>query len=103
MSKSEAGVLRLTAVIRKEDGQYFSVCPELSIASQGDTVEEAKAMLKEALEGWFECVGPEEYDHLFDEDSVVFPLRVSGLATRLRVQQLSAAGHAPQVPHVTVG
>ena len=100
MSKTEAGVLRLTAVIRKEEDQYFSICPELSIASQGDTVEEAKAMLKDAMEGWFECVGPEEYDHLFDEDSEVFPLHVSGLETDLKPLQPGRTGH---IPEVTVG
>lgn len=100
MSKTTAGVLRLTAVIRKEEDQYFSICPELSIASQGDTVEEAKAMLKEALEGWFECVDPEEYDHLFDEDSEVFPLLVSGLATDLESRQ---PGRTGLIPDVTVG
>ena len=47
-----------TGVIVKEDRTYNSLCLELDVASQGDTPEEAKAMLLEAvtlyLEGTFE-------------------------------------------------
>jgi predicted RNase H-like HicB family nuclease len=32
---------RLTAIIEKEDNGYVSLCPELDIASQGDTIEQA--------------------------------------------------------------
>ena len=42
--------LILTAVIRKEQGRYSSWCPELDVASQGDTMEEARRNLKEAVE-----------------------------------------------------
>ncbi len=42
--------LILTAVIRKEQGRYSSWCPELDVASQGDTMEEARTNLKEAVE-----------------------------------------------------
>ena len=44
----------LTAIIEKEGDGYVSLCPELDIASQGDTVELARANLKEALELFFE-------------------------------------------------
>lgn len=37
--------IELTAVIEKEDDVYISLCPELDIASQGDTPEEAKPIL----------------------------------------------------------
>ena len=42
--------LILTVVIKKELGKYSSWCPELDVASQGETVEEARTNLKEALE-----------------------------------------------------
>lgn len=45
---------QFTAIIEKEDNLYVSLCPELDIASQGETVEEAKANLIEALELFFE-------------------------------------------------
>lgn len=44
----------LTAVIEREGDGYVSLCPELDIASQGDTIEEARANLIEALELFFE-------------------------------------------------
>lgn len=50
----------LTAIIEKEESGYVSLCPELDIASQGDTIKEAKDNLKEALDLFFECASPEE-------------------------------------------
>ena len=97
MSQDDSGVLRLTAVIRKEHDGYFSICPELSIASQGDTVAEAQAMLKEALEGWFECVDPEEYEHLFDGQSKVFPVRVTGLTLPVPAGEAVLPSQPPRV------
>ena len=53
--------LKLTAVLVKEDvGGYSSICPELDVASQGETVEEAVGNLKEAVELYLE-----------DEDAVI--------------------------------
>ena len=45
---------RLTAIIEREDDAYVALCPELDIASQGDTVESARKNLIEALELFFE-------------------------------------------------
>ena len=49
-----------TAILEKEGDMYVSLCPELDVASQGATVEEATANLKEAVELFFECADPEE-------------------------------------------
>jgi predicted RNase H-like HicB family nuclease len=49
-----------TAIIEKEGNQYVALCPELDVASQGTTVEEATANLKEAVELFLECADPEE-------------------------------------------
>lgn len=43
-------IQQFTAVIEREDDDYVSLCPELDIASQGDTVEEARNNLIEAIE-----------------------------------------------------
>jgi len=51
---------RLTAIIEREGNGYVSLCPELDIASQGDTIEQARDNLKEALELFFETASPEE-------------------------------------------
>ena len=52
----------MTAVIEEEGTGYVSLCPELDIASQGDTVSEAKNNLQEALELFFECASSEEIE-----------------------------------------
>jgi len=41
-------------IIKEEDGGYSSLCIDLDVASQGETIEEAKAMLVEAVEGYIE-------------------------------------------------
>jgi predicted RNase H-like HicB family nuclease len=45
-----AGVSSYTAIIEREDDVFVALCPELDIASQGRTVEEATDNLKEAVE-----------------------------------------------------
>jgi predicted RNase H-like HicB family nuclease len=52
--------IELTAVIEKEDNIYISLCPELDIASQGNTPEEAKSNLVEALELFYETASETE-------------------------------------------
>ncbi|MGV8108258.1 type II toxin-antitoxin system HicB family antitoxin [Methanospirillum sp.] len=44
---------QLTAIIERENNGYVSLCPELDIASQGDSVEEARDNLREAIELFF--------------------------------------------------
>jgi len=43
-----------TAVVWKEEKGYVSKCPELGVASCGDTFEEAVKNLKEAVELYIE-------------------------------------------------
>ena len=40
---------RLTAIVERESEGYVALCPELDIASQGETVAEARDNLAEAL------------------------------------------------------
>lgn len=51
---------QLTAIIEREEDGYVSLCPEFDIASQGNTIEEARANLREALELFFETASEEE-------------------------------------------
>ncbi|MFZ2396131.1 MAG: type II toxin-antitoxin system HicB family antitoxin [Smithella sp.] len=51
---------QLTAIIGREGNGYVSLCPELDIASQGNTIEEARVNLREALELFFEAASPAE-------------------------------------------
>lgn len=57
----------LTAIIEKEGDGYVALCPELDVASQGDTVGEARANLTEALELFFEMASPEEINSRLHE------------------------------------
>jgi predicted RNase H-like HicB family nuclease len=50
----------LTAIIEREGDVYVAICPQLDIASQGTSVEEARANLREALELFFETADPSE-------------------------------------------
>ena len=49
-----------TAIIEREKNGHVSLCPELDIASQGDSVENARHNLVEALELFFECASKTE-------------------------------------------
>ena len=46
--------MRFTAAITRDDGWYVARCLEVEVTSQGKSVEEARANLKEALELFFE-------------------------------------------------
>jgi predicted RNase H-like HicB family nuclease len=51
---------RLTAIIEREDDGFVALCPELDIASQGTSIEEARTNLIEALTLFFETASPSE-------------------------------------------
>jgi predicted RNase H-like HicB family nuclease len=55
-----ADTRRLTAIITREGDAFVALCPELDIASQGVSVEEARANLTEALGLFFETAGADE-------------------------------------------
>jgi predicted RNase H-like HicB family nuclease len=44
----------LTAVLHKEEDMYVAECPEVGTVSQGGSIEEALANLKEATELYLE-------------------------------------------------
>jgi predicted RNase H-like HicB family nuclease len=54
------GTQRLTAIIEREGDGFVSLCPELDIASQGASIEEARANLVEALTLFFETADASE-------------------------------------------
>ena len=53
---------RLTAIIERECDGYVALCPEVDVASQGDSVDEARDNLTEALALFFETASAEEID-----------------------------------------
>jgi predicted RNase H-like HicB family nuclease len=69
--------IQLTAVVEREGSGYVSLCPELDVASQGDTVEEATANLREAVEAFFECASAAEIDERLHTEVYVTRLEVA--------------------------
>jgi predicted RNase H-like HicB family nuclease len=54
LSASQAISRTFTAVLYREEDVYVVECPEVGTASQGETIEEALANLKEATELYLE-------------------------------------------------
>jgi predicted RNase H-like HicB family nuclease len=69
--------MKLTAIIEREGNGYVSLCPELDIASQGDTVEQARDNLREALELFFEIAPPEEVEQRLHGEIFVTQVEVT--------------------------
>jgi predicted RNase H-like HicB family nuclease len=63
--------LSLTAVLEREGDGFLSLCPELDVASQGNTVEEALGNLKEAVELFLECAPAEELQRRYRSEVFV--------------------------------
>ena len=68
---------KLTAIIEREGDGFVSLCPELDIASQGYTIEEAKKNLQEAIELFFECAPPEEVKERLHHEVYITQLEVA--------------------------
>ena len=68
---------KLTAIIEREGAGFFALCPELDVASQGDTVDEARKNLQEALELYFETASPEEIKERLHEEVYVTHVEVA--------------------------
>jgi predicted RNase H-like HicB family nuclease len=67
-NQSMSTVRRLTAVIEREGTGYVAPCPQFDIGSQGDTIEDARANLTEALSLFFETADTSEIDRRFQPD-----------------------------------
>lgn len=69
--------MRLTALIEREDDGYVALCPEVDVASQGNSIEEARNNLMEALELFFESASPEEVKHRFHGEIFITQVEVA--------------------------
>ena len=65
-----------TAIIEKEGIGYVALCPELDIVSQGDTVEESKANLHEAIELFFEHASDSEIEYRLKADIFITNMQI---------------------------
>ncbi|OGT73124.1 MAG: hypothetical protein A2W76_10975 [Gammaproteobacteria bacterium RIFCSPLOWO2_12_47_11] len=68
---------RLTAIIEREGDGYVALCPELDIASQGETIESAGQNLREALELFFETASTQEIAQRLHSEVYVTQLEVA--------------------------
>ena len=68
---------QLTAIIEREDDGYVALCPELDIASQGDTVEDARSNLAEAIGLFYEVADPSEIEQRMHNDVFVTSVEVA--------------------------
>jgi predicted RNase H-like HicB family nuclease len=74
---------QVTAIIEREGDGYVSLCPELDIASQGDTIEEARRNLVESLELFFETASPSEIESRLHSEVYITRIEVAvGQAVR---------------------
>ena len=72
--------IKLTAELAPaEEGGYVVYCPELDITTEGETVEEALCMLKDAGSGYIEVVGFENIPYFAKDHEIhKFELVVNG-------------------------
>jgi predicted RNase H-like HicB family nuclease len=68
---------QFTAIIERDGNGFTSLCPQLDIASQGDTAEEARTNLIEALELFFEAADPAEIQERLRREVFVTHLEVA--------------------------
>lgn len=68
---------KLTAIIERGDKGFVAICPELDIASQGESIEKARANLQEALELFFETASNEEIQRRFHGEVYVTQVKVT--------------------------
>jgi len=66
---------KFTAVITREDRWYVAHCLELGVVSQGKSIEEAQANLKEAVELYIESFGGKDLPENKGE-VMLYPLEV---------------------------
>ncbi len=63
-------------MVQKEGDGWVSLCPELDIASQGESIEQARANLTEAIELFFETASESEISQRLHGETYVTPLEV---------------------------
>ncbi|MBV9210127.1 MAG: type II toxin-antitoxin system HicB family antitoxin [Acidobacteria bacterium] len=67
----------LSATIWREGDGFVALCSELDIASQGDSIEEARANLKEAVELFLETAHENEIAQRLNTEIYITTLEVN--------------------------
>jgi len=66
----------VTAIVQKDQDAWIALCPEFDVASQGATMEEATANLREAVELFIEVASPEELEQRLHSETYLSQLEV---------------------------
>src|SRR5215210_5594533 len=70
--------ITVTLKVEREDDQYVSLCPELEVASYGDSVEDAVAHLKDAVLLYLDTIEQDgERERIFRERGIKIEERLS--------------------------
>jgi predicted RNase H-like HicB family nuclease len=67
---------RVSALIEREGDGYVALCPEFDVASQGETIEEARVNLQEAVDLFLETASQSEIDGRFHPEVYVTHLDI---------------------------
>ncbi len=68
---------RLTAIVERDGDGFVALCPELDIASQGESVSQARRNLEEALTLFFEVATPKEIERRSKREFYVTDVEVA--------------------------
>ena len=68
---------QLTAIVEREGDGYVALCPEVYVASQGNSVAEARENLQEAIALFFETASPEEIERRRSDEVSVTQVEVA--------------------------
>ena len=69
-------IQQVTAIIEREGDGYVALCPELDVASQGNTIEDARNNLQEAVQLFLEAADPKETEQRRHSEVFVTRLEV---------------------------
>ncbi|MBW3637478.1 MAG: type II toxin-antitoxin system HicB family antitoxin [Armatimonadetes bacterium] len=81
--------MKFTAIVQPDSAPsgvqgYSAHCPELDVASQGDTPDEARANLREALELFLEDADPDEVSRRLEQGAQVSAFKLAAQSKMLK-------------------
>lgn len=69
--------LHFTMVIEQDDDACVALCPELDIASQGETIAAARDNLREAIELFLEAVPADEIESRLHSEVYITQMEIA--------------------------
>lgn len=69
--------VQFTAIIQRSEKWFIALCPELDVASHGETVEEATHNITEAVKIFLQTASPSEITRRMNRETYITPLAIS--------------------------